>query len=888
MHGDIDLFGMSISTRSPDMSDISEDATTVSSLRSASQTTSPVGGGPSTFQQDSKAIPRGRHPRSRRNRSVSSVPEILQQMRMSPWPPNPMLAPYPIQYTYATDADLTASSGHAGLTKSGADHFTLAPTIFLHNGAQGGGMQYLTWEYAPPAPSTHYPAHNRSHARNAYHHAHAHAHNHSYHQQYHQQQQQYRNAPISSGGQNGHNGHNGRKAQRRSFQQQIHYQPHYQNLDGREHNGSQRRTHQNRQYNQYNAGKGRYYEGSMRQSRSSSSLMNHGSKEASHGIPSLSDIRAAVSAALAGLGDSGRFPSSGDLHENPAVQQAHCQSYNQDKAVPGGALKVYPSNISSLNPNIVQSDLRDEGPDLERFLRAASPVVAHPGSPEGLAELSLSDLWKFYDHFSAFGLECTALGGPRGPSTCYFVPYLSAIHLFVPTSEDDVKEGLHYRHGLETWPSRLKKLYSWSAAEHVAHRMPLHDTLNRLTEGDTTHLLWSARFKDLHPYSWFAIAWYPLYRIPDAPLTARFLTFHSFAPLWEASVAAASAVECLHEQSKAPSARFVPLSAAQPPCLPATAGAVSYKMMLVKSGTEGSNASSTTGGSKGKGGGNGCGGTVTPRGVASFNPGSPFASDLCEQRGRGLYSNNGSSTNGTSGSAPVASLPSSRSQSLISMEQGASMDSTISGGSSRSSFPPSPAGSEAGDATAHSSATGTAVPPAVEPSEVTYHHCMSTSTENPVDEEAVGNKKVLQLMAEERIDTLSKREVDRRHQTVLPLPPLIVPVVGLTWHTAGSAAAENWTETLTLVSAEQPYMASSGNSLAGPSYTSLVVKKDYPLYKGGPLSWEIQLEELEEGAQRLALCRGLVKAGQRRHAEQETDEMESCCPDYDFFTSRRR
>jgi hypothetical protein len=40
-----------------------------------------------------------------------------------------------------------------------------------------------------------------------------------------------------------------------------------------------------------------------------------------------------------------------------------------------------------------------------------------------------------------------------------------------------------------------------------------------------------ARISELHPASWFAVAWYPVYRIPDAPLCARFLTFHSFAPL---------------------------------------------------------------------------------------------------------------------------------------------------------------------------------------------------------------------------------------------------------------------------------------------------------------------------------------------------------------------
>lgn len=35
------------------------------------------------------------------------------------------------------------------------------------------------------------------------------------------------------------------------------------------------------------------------------------------------------------------------------------------------------------------------------------------------------------------------------------------------------------------------------------------------------------RLADLHPASWVAAAWYPVYRIPDAPLTARFLVFYS-------------------------------------------------------------------------------------------------------------------------------------------------------------------------------------------------------------------------------------------------------------------------------------------------------------------------------------------------------------------------
>lgn len=45
------------------------------------------------------------------------------------------------------------------------------------------------------------------------------------------------------------------------------------------------------------------------------------------------------------------------------------------------------------------------------------------------------------------------------------------------------------------------------------------------------------KLKDLHPASWFCVAWYPLYRIPDAPLSTRFLTFHNFhPPLYESSL----------------------------------------------------------------------------------------------------------------------------------------------------------------------------------------------------------------------------------------------------------------------------------------------------------------------------------------------------------------
>jgi hypothetical protein len=43
--------------------------------------------------------------------------------------------------------------------------------------------------------------------------------------------------------------------------------------------------------------------------------------------------------------------------------------------------------------------------------------------------------------------------------------------------------------------------------------------------------LMGTKLSEVHPASWFAVAWYPVYRIPDAPLTARFLAFYSFSQL---------------------------------------------------------------------------------------------------------------------------------------------------------------------------------------------------------------------------------------------------------------------------------------------------------------------------------------------------------------------
>ncbi|KAJ8563308.1 hypothetical protein K7X08_031760 [Anisodus acutangulus] len=48
----------------------------------------------------------------------------------------------------------------------------------------------------------------------------------------------------------------------------------------------------------------------------------------------------------------------------------------------------------------------------------------------------------------------------------------------------------------------------------------------RSSYGDPS-ILQSACLPDLHPRSWFSVAWYPIYRIPNGNFRAAILTYHS-------------------------------------------------------------------------------------------------------------------------------------------------------------------------------------------------------------------------------------------------------------------------------------------------------------------------------------------------------------------------
>ncbi|KAL5983072.1 hypothetical protein ACLOJK_017152 [Asimina triloba] len=78
-------------------------------------------------------------------------------------------------------------------------------------------------------------------------------------------------------------------------------------------------------------------------------------------------------------------------------------------------------------------------------------------------------------------------------------------------------------------------LFEYFESEQPYHRRTLFEKIQELIRADATSdspvfgdpstLNW--HLPDLHPSSWYSVAWYPIYRIPDGNFRAAFLTYHS-------------------------------------------------------------------------------------------------------------------------------------------------------------------------------------------------------------------------------------------------------------------------------------------------------------------------------------------------------------------------
>ncbi|KAL2555313.1 Uncharacterized protein Fot_00052 [Forsythia ovata] len=97
----------------------------------------------------------------------------------------------------------------------------------------------------------------------------------------------------------------------------------------------------------------------------------------------------------------------------------------------------------------------------------------------------------------------------------------------------------------------IELLFEYFECEQPQQRRPLYEMIKELVRGEgcskcrahgDPNVLERAGLQDLHQSSWYSVAWYPIYRIPDGTLRAAFLTYHSLGhlvrrnPIYDSSV----------------------------------------------------------------------------------------------------------------------------------------------------------------------------------------------------------------------------------------------------------------------------------------------------------------------------------------------------------------
>ncbi|XP_029122550.1 uncharacterized protein [Elaeis guineensis] len=90
-----------------------------------------------------------------------------------------------------------------------------------------------------------------------------------------------------------------------------------------------------------------------------------------------------------------------------------------------------------------------------------------------------------------------------------------------------------------SFPDDSEVVFEYFEKEPPQQRKPFYTKVKELMEmGSSNPLVFgdpsklgNMNLQDLHPASWFSVAWYPIYRIPEGSFRASFLTYHSLGHL---------------------------------------------------------------------------------------------------------------------------------------------------------------------------------------------------------------------------------------------------------------------------------------------------------------------------------------------------------------------
>ncbi|KAM7269252.1 hypothetical protein ACFE04_024749 [Oxalis oulophora] len=228
--------------------------------------------------------------------------------------------------------------------------------------------------------------------------------------------------------------------------------------------------------------------------------------------------------------------------------------------------------------------------EFEKLLHVAPPIISCSSNCQSCSlvgeslcthntpNVSLGCVWQCYEKLGSYGLEVKAedhgnsnrLGADRFSFRAYYVPFLSAVQLFksrktnssrisenspnpsifsilIPRPRSSNATGLQDTRGGKPSPASNKQdrstfsngpelLFEYFETDAPQLRRPLYEKIQELvrgvgssegrTYGDLSSL-YSIKLDDLEPNSWYAVSWYPIYKIPDGNLRTAFLTYHS-------------------------------------------------------------------------------------------------------------------------------------------------------------------------------------------------------------------------------------------------------------------------------------------------------------------------------------------------------------------------
>ncbi|KAL6659617.1 hypothetical protein ACP70R_003657 [Stipagrostis hirtigluma subsp. patula] len=231
--------------------------------------------------------------------------------------------------------------------------------------------------------------------------------------------------------------------------------------------------------------------------------------------------------------------------------------------------------------------------DLETFIYSATPVISHvpcmssrncsgdqvDSNSVDISNVSLRRIWEWYEEPGCYGLEVRAGSDISTKTSCnnsseffaYFVPYLSAVQLFGWSMKNMDHRCRVFREGFSQASTnaiphpvhtKLRKtveesnasmsessfsvedqgelMFEYFETEQPSLRPPLFEKIKELVSGANgsdhrilgdPEKLQNVKLCDLHPASWFCVAWYPVYRVPHGNFRAAFLTYHSLGKL---------------------------------------------------------------------------------------------------------------------------------------------------------------------------------------------------------------------------------------------------------------------------------------------------------------------------------------------------------------------